>query len=448
MKEKLLLYVDFQFIHLSLAQILQKKIDCDCFAIVDLNDKPRQFFDKQEIVKFKKTWYYRDHVVKSDKKPDLEYLKSIEDRYKINLWKIAYAERAFYQFNKYYKFTRDEILSILEQECRLFEKIINEVEPDYLLINTSDWHHMHLLCELCRAKCIKVLMLVPTRFGSRMMVSNDLDRMDQAIDYTNIEDKKRTIEQLLEYRRKYDLFKKVMIVKEKTYTYNSKTIKAALQFFLTSGNENYRKNYTNYGKTRLRALFIEGITLLKKKFREQYMNRNFLKESDYKLPFVYFPLHLEPERVLLIGAPYYTNQIEVIKNIAKSLPIGLELYVKEHPVMSVDGWRQTSYYKSIMELPNVSLIHPEVKPDDIIKNCKLVISIAGTTGLEAAFYGKPAVIFSEFWGSHLLSTVHKLEKIDNISEAIKKSIEKKVDPKELEFYVGLLERNSFEFDHT
>ena len=42
---------------------------------------------------------------------------------------IAYSERSFYKFNDYYKFSGDEILSILEQECRLFEKVLDEY-PD------------------------------------------------------------------------------------------------------------------------------------------------------------------------------------------------------------------------------------------------------------------------------------------------------------------------------
>ena len=54
------------------------------------------------------------------------------------------ADSLFTKYNKSYKFSRDEILSILEQECRLFESIINEVKPDFLAIKTTDWHQNHL----------------------------------------------------------------------------------------------------------------------------------------------------------------------------------------------------------------------------------------------------------------------------------------------------------------
>ena len=41
--------------------------------------------------------------------------------------------------------------------------------------------------------------------------------------------------------------------------------------------------------------------------------------------FVYFPLQLEPERTLFIPAPFYSNQLDVISNIARSLPIDFKL---------------------------------------------------------------------------------------------------------------------------
>ena len=70
--------------------------------------------------------------------------------------------------------------------------------------------------------------------------------------------------------------------------------------------------------------------------------------------------------------------IKVITNIAESLPNGYNLYVKEHPNMVVREWRSISAYKQIMSLPNVTLIHPTVKSQDIIKKSSLVISIFGT----------------------------------------------------------------------
>ena len=43
------------------------------------------------------------------------------------------------------------------------------------------------------------------------------------------------------------------------------------------------------------------------------------------------------------------------------------MYVKEHPTQVSREWRETSFYKEILSLPNVKLIHPSVNPIDIIK---------------------------------------------------------------------------------
>ena len=52
---------------------------------------------------------------------------------------------------------------------------------------------------------------------------------------------------------------------------------------------------------------------MKKRRRESFINKNLIREIKNKKPLIYFPLNIEPERSLLIAAPNYTNQIEVIK---------------------------------------------------------------------------------------------------------------------------------------
>ena len=47
-------------------------------------------------------------------------------------------------------------------------------------------------------------------------------------------------------------------------------------------------------------------------------------------PYVYVPLHFQPEMTTLVLAPFCVDQIAVIENVAKTLPIDHRLYVKEH----------------------------------------------------------------------------------------------------------------------
>ena len=118
-KNKILFWVDVSLIQFGIAKTLQEKIDSDFYIIYDLNHHLKKSFMQQNLVNFKKEWYFWDNIGKT-KEPNIEYLKQIEKKYKINLWEIAYTERNFYKYNPFYKFNRKEILSIFEQECMFF----------------------------------------------------------------------------------------------------------------------------------------------------------------------------------------------------------------------------------------------------------------------------------------------------------------------------------------
>ena len=47
-------------------------------------------------------------------------------------------------------------------------------------------------------------------------------------------------------------------------------------------------------------------------------------------PFAYYPLHFDPEASTIVSAPMHTNQLAVVEALAKSLPLGMSLLVKEH----------------------------------------------------------------------------------------------------------------------
>ena len=132
MKEKIVVWLDSNLMQFSLCYYLQKKIDVDFYAIIDITDNTRNFYENQNLVKFEKIWYYHDHTLPI-KNPDLQYLALFEKNYKIQLWKLAISDRIFYHFNDFYNFSKNEILSIIENECKFFEDVLNEkkrkIEP-------------------------------------------------------------------------------------------------------------------------------------------------------------------------------------------------------------------------------------------------------------------------------------------------------------------------------
>ena len=136
MTRKIIVWLDSSFVTFSLLYNLQKSINCEFYAIIDITDQNKKLFVEQNFIKFKKIWFYFDHVNSTNIVPDQKYLAEFEQKYNINLWELAINERTFYQFNTFHKFTSNEILSILEQECKLYENIIDGIKPDFCITAT------------------------------------------------------------------------------------------------------------------------------------------------------------------------------------------------------------------------------------------------------------------------------------------------------------------------
>jgi len=443
-KNKILFWVDVSLIQFGIAKTLQEKIDSDFYIIYDLNHHLKKSFKKQNIINFKNEWYFWDHVGKI-KDPDLEYLKKIEEKYEINLWDIAYAERIFYQWNSFYKFKREEILSIFEQECRFFEHVIDEINPDFLIIKTTDLHRNYLLTEMCRARGVKILMLFGSRFGVRASISSQADTFDLHLDEKKINSVNiQSVEDLNRYLKTHHSFKR-NVSSGGMNTSIFKKIIPSLMWLTKTVDEEWKEGYDHYGVTRLKAILDYFSNSLKGRLRKMFIDRNFKKSINKNEKFLFFPLSLQPERGVEIVSPFYVNQAEVIINIAKALPIGYKLYVKEHPSMRFRHWRDISYYKKILNLPNVELLHPSFNTKIILENCELVITISGSLGLEAALYKKPSIVFSDVNYSSIPS-VHRLSDWEELPNAIRESLKKEVKLSDVNEFINLLERNSFPFD--
>jgi len=447
--DKILFFFGGAFYNLGIAKYLHENHDCKIFAISDVETESKKFFLQQNFVQFKKIWFFRDHIaIGTKRKPDINYLTSFEEKYGINLWMISYSERKFYKFNPFYTYNSDEILSILEQECKLYENILDEVKPDFLIMGLYDQQHLYLLYDLCQAKKIPVLMLLPVRFGNRTRIAEDEKRFD-AIEHeinANTLDSTRSISDLQNYLKRNELLKQVNEFKKglkKISTFEK--CKSLLEFMLFNDSSTFNNSFSAYGNTRLKILYKKPIKLIRKRRTRSFVNKKFLKNIDKKIPFVYFPLHSEPERSIAISAPFYTNQIEVITSIAKSLPVEYKLFVKEHPAMDLKEGRPISFYKELMKLPNVELLHPTVDKDEILSNCSLVITINGTSGFEGAFFNKPSITFVETDYSSL-PFVHTLKNIEELPKAIRNSLRTKVNFSDLDKFVKSMEKNTFEYN--
>lgn len=157
---------------------------------------------------------------------------------------------------------------------------------------------------------------------------------------------------------------------------------------------------------------VNSFSLLKE-IKRQWKTFLVVKYDDFNplLDYYYYPLHLEPEAVVLYwGDSIYKNQVKLIENIAAQLPPNNFLYVKDHP--HVRFYRDVVDYERIQSIPNVKLLSPSTSGKSIIRESIGVITINGTSGFEALLLNKQVYTF----GNAFYSSFERVIKIQNIRE--------------------------------
>ncbi len=444
MTNKIIFYQDVFLLHFAISEYLDRNFDCKQFALIDTTDKVRKFFEDQSIVKFEKEWYLHDHIKVNPNKIDMEFLTKFEEKYALDLWKLSLNERHFYRFNKFYKFSDDEILSIVEQECKLFESILDEVKPDFFVMFQPSLRPEFLFYELCVKKNIKPLIINPSLLGYRTYISKDIGNLDYNEDTKKIISKNRSFEELRKFREQFNLNRQINEYVEDFSESENSVMNAGFEYLFRSDNSNTKTHYTYLGRTKTKIL-ADGIKsrILKRKTRRSFIDKN-LQNNIEDEKFVYFPLQVDPDRNLLLGTPHFTNQIETIRQIVKSLPINYKLYVKEHPGQRRE-WREIEYYKEILEIPNVKFLHPYFSSQEVLKKCKLIVTTGSSSGFEGLFFGKPSIVFGDVIYNKL-PCVTKISDYSELREAIKNSLKMTVNPDDLDKFLTFLENTSFNFD--
>jgi len=440
MKKRLLFWTNVFMLHFGLAYYLQQKIDAEFYAIIDVPNKPKKMFQNQNLVDFQKTWYFHDQIIKTQQKPDLEYLSKFEEKYKINLWKLAINERFFYRFNRFYKFSTDEILQILEQECKLFEQILDETKPDYFLIYDPPFHYQKLLLEICKVRNIKVLCIYFARIGGKSVIAEDGGTFDfpKKIEFNKLKNGSEKANEM-----SYTVLTKKY--KNDRGSSSSDKVKAFFDYILYSDSQNTKSNFTYYGRSKPKVI-LDTISLsIKRKIRARFMIKKLESSPDLNIPYVYFAMNIEEELSVLHYAPFFTNQIEIIRHLAKSIPIDHKLYVKDHPFAVFRGWHEIKEYQEIMEIPNVELIHPSFSSEDLIKQSKLVVTVRGTASFGAAENNIPSLVFGDIPFS-ILPSVYKVDALIDIPQVIKTALKITVNSEDVQKYIDMINAKSINFD--
>ena len=176
----------------------------------------------------------------------------------------------------------------------------------------------------------------------------------------------------------------------------------------TSRNTYFRLTKLNYFKFFYKRLKQQRILL---RYWESHCKPFNFKENT---PFVYFPLHFQPERSTDPDSGHYSQQILAIKLLLKLLPDEWNVLVKENPRQNYSGfpnfrrfhYRNISEYRELFDLPRVVPLSVSISSESVLKHCKLVASCTGSVLWEGMLKGKPGISFGSHWHNSCKSSPH------------------------------------------
>jgi hypothetical protein len=191
-----------------------------------------------------------------------------------------------------------------------------------------------------------------------------------------------------------------------------------------------RSRYRNRSRYVLEDIDSGGLLPMVLKWVKAVLNRNVmypLFAGFSPLPkgkYIYFSLQSEPEISLLLSGPFYTDQAALVANVAKSIPVGYRLVMKDHPVMY--GKRNVPFYWRLRKIPNVVLLHTKEDNLKVLEGASAVVTIRGSSALEGMLLGKHVFVL----GDHYLKyskRIHMVDTIRDLADEIRKHMDEPFD---------------------
>ncbi|OGG69219.1 hypothetical protein A3F27_01600 [Candidatus Kaiserbacteria bacterium RIFCSPHIGHO2_12_FULL_53_13] len=187
--------------------------------------------------------------------------------------------------------------------------------------------------------------------------------------------------------------------------------------------------------------------MLKSNVKDEYLALE--RPADLKKPYVYVPIHYQPELTTSPQGSVYVDQILMMKTLSAALPVDWELYIKEHPAQwMAHGGNFTSYryrgiYEEMARLRNVRLVPVTTNTFTLIDNAKAIATATGTAAMEAILRGKNALIFGYPWFMHAPG-MFRVSCVEDCRKAFARIMEeKRADEQDILNYLKVVEEVSF-----
>jgi len=407
----------------AIARKLKEEYGLSHMAAFTVSDWARDFVQGQSEVRYEPHIHDQDIQDKAlTVDVDKQRLESIEREYGLpNLWPYILVDRdIIYPFkgHPFYRYGHrvelETIQKLVQTYFEVLTDVFDQVKPDYVIAGPeAGTLGLYIIRSIAHKRTIPTLYLRPTRVSNKVSVAIDpveaFERIFRA--YDNLRTDKQSSPfraEAEEYIRKFRSEHLLYEGMSARHFQNATTKRGVFAHLPTVARD--IKNILQgafdslRGKRGIKAVpatYLDDVRgTVRRNFR-QFTLRGWkaFSEPRENEEYAFYPLQTEPEAfMLLLGQPY-VDQANVIRHIARSLPLGMRLYVKEHPRMF--GVRPKSFYKEFLELPNVRLINTDVDSHDLIRGARFVVTITGAVGLEALLLGKPAITLGKVYYNRL-----------------------------------------------
>lgn len=171
----------------------------------------------------------------------------------------------------------------------------------------------------------------------------------------------------------------------------------------------------------------------------------FTNEPDMQKPFVYVPLHMQPEQTTCPMGEVFVNQELMVELLAKYLPKDVGIYIKEHPAQG-ETCRSKAFYKALHDIPSVTLVPRSSDTFALSRNAIAIATVTGTAGYEALFREKPVFLFGHRFYKYAPG-VHCIRTSEDCKKAVHEIFEEKKRPtkRNMRIFLKAMEKSSFPY---
>lgn len=365
-------------------------------------------------------------------------LINLEKLIGISLIKANYSLFNYSQFYKFVKLNKedklngDHLRSYLN--FKFYSEILDKESPDIILHEHAGGTGSEILERLSKKRGTKYYVFATRFFDNRFLLTD--------VESNNFEVLDKFYEQCSPNSRELNATKNIFLKLENNISpaevthiknMSKKKQNRYSNFFLKIKNFYSKSKIFNYVLNNFPPFNDFILERLKSNIRKFYVEK-FICENQEKIffqnknkKFITFFLQSEPELIIYkLGGRYFSDQKQIIKHLALSLPSNFILLVKEHISQGINSrYRNLHFFNDIKSFSNVRIIKSHEDPINLIKKSFAIANLSGSIGLEAIVRNKPLILFGSVFYQNYRG-VFKINKFEDLDDIIQK-IEDKID---------------------